>query len=62
LGPNCGSWEEVVSLVKARYPEMFEEFNKNTHDKNYWITAKNKVTDLCEKHNIPLQGFYIHNS
>jgi DNA repair photolyase len=62
LNPNCGSWEEVVSLVQARYPEMFEEFNKNTHDKSYWITAKNKVTDLCEKHDIPLQGFYIHSS
>jgi hypothetical protein len=62
LNPNCGSWEEVVSLVQARYPEMFEEFNKNTHDKNYWIAAKNKVTDLCEKHDISLQGFYIHSS
>jgi DNA repair photolyase len=62
LNPNCGSWDEVVSLVQTRNPEMFDEFNKNTHDKNYWITAKNKVTDLCEKHDISLKGFYIHNN
>ena len=62
LNSNCGSWEEVASLVRARYPEMYEEFNKNTRDKNYWIAARNKVTDLCKKHDISLKGFYINNN
>lgn len=59
LNTKCGNWEDVLDLLKKKYPKLLPIYQKK-FNKEYWSNIEKEVKKLSEELNIQLKGFYRH--
>ncbi len=54
LNIKCGNWIEIKRVLEKHYPDLALNYRKKWLTQEYYQGIKNKVVNLCDRHNLSL--------
>jgi len=60
LSTRCGNWNNIENMLNKFYPDLRQEFEDKSKNKDYWDSIGNQLHDLSVEYGIPLVGYYRH--
>ncbi len=62
LNVRCGSWAQVVEVVRRHYPEQSEPFTRLSRSTEYWAAVEQEVRAACLDVGLRMAGFFQHGA